>query len=247
MSSAPRISPPRREGGSLLIEVLVAAALLALLLTVLADAVGGALDRSEEIVAGYRDDPNLARDTEQSEAWQWGPQVSVVTWQPGPVLAVTAEGSGSADRTVGVWIDGWLLEEYSPADDGQFVIPAAQLRDRAGAEVVLRARGPDSPWGPPWRSVVPSPGVTWEGLAETPATLPETTEFETEAVRAVLHVANLANPAVECSGTVFTATAEPGGAPWLLEGTSRGLCTSAVDGHMQLWWAEGGRELDVYY
>lgn len=226
----------------MLLDVLVALLLLAVLLGPLVDGVLAttrrvdALEKSSAAVG-------VADANESALAfWNWGFGFAQAMWRPGPELVVQASRfDGQKDCRVGLWIQGWFLQEYAVDDAGSLSIGAATWHARSGQEVVLRSRLAGSTWGAPWRTVVPAADgvVAIAASALSPATHGPTSW--------ALHLACVAN-----SAPVLSWSDTQGGpldltAPFVRSLPPAGVRQASLGTLAQAWTQEEGRELDLYY
>jgi hypothetical protein len=234
------------DEGSMLIEVLVALVLVTLLLVPLANGVASAVGRAEDVQVRAQKMSGGSLDTEAMEAWDWGPEVVSAEWRPGPVLDLTFEACGDSDRVVGVWIDGWFLGEHSLDSDGGVHLTAPELGDCGGGELVVRVRESASPWGVPWRLIVP--GGTGTGPSSEPASgAAPSSAAKGETEESVAHTPGLSNPLIEFSWAADVAETEPGGLPFVVPVATVGRCEATLDDRTQSWLMEAARALDLYF
>ena len=246
------------SAGSILLEVVVAAALVGLIVGPLAvtfsnmveraraerqvaAAVGTAAGNSSAKAGASAGDP-------VGPPWEWGTRVLGAQWRPGPVLHVTlgADGSGAlAGGTVGLWVDGWQVAQVSVGSDGDGAVEATvdgrTWSGLAGHELVIRARETGGIWGAPWRLALPAAngadpqaGSADPGAAVDPMLVLHRPCVGTSTPRVSWSVAPLALPAFP----LLFAVREPDLAGW--SGVT-------IDGRSQWWWAEEGRSVDVYF
>lgn len=239
----------RSADGSILIEVLVALVVLSLFVVSLSQSINRMLGRAHELgsmVAAVETTAEAAHDGGMPGLWGWGPRVESAVWRPGPCLEVQVGCGGEAGAAVGVWTDGWLGEEHEPDQTGCVSVPSSQLVGLAGAELVIRARGPEGVWGPPLRTVVPDRMGDLSFLtAVTPVGGP-TTGLEYDGA-SLVHAPCRANPALDLPWLREGPPACLGGLLFLLPQATPGLCEAGLGGRNQWWPAEEGRAVDVYF
>jgi hypothetical protein len=246
-NSAPtRASAPANECGSILIEVVVAMVLVSLLIVSLASGVQSAADRAVALWAQAETIDSSGDASVGIGAWEWGATVATAGWAPGPTLEVCVGGTDGEGPVIGIWLNGWFLDEREPDDEGRVRVRASDLCDSVGAELVVRVREPGGTWGPPWRSVVP------EGDGGTPADTPAPQATASDAVtaaeqRTVAHLPVLATPALAISWADEPVGGEVDGATLMLPASSTGSCAVTLEERSQSWWMEAGRALDVYF
>lgn len=229
-------------GGFLLIEVVVAFVLLALFLGPLVGGFLAGTHRAAELQMSVGAANTAGRPVSTLVAWSWGPSLKRVTWRPRPELLVEVAGEGKfADGRVGLWVDGWYVQESTPGEAGSLRFQANMWSARMGHELTVRYRLQGGTWGPPWRTVVPGPdGVVRSSAGAGSGQVGGSGVW-------VLHspTASSGIPVLSWLG------ATPGGdAPGLP--VVRGLlpmgCQQASMGvGSQSWSQEEGRQLDVYF
>ena len=234
------------NGGIVLLEVMVALALVSLLVMPLATAVDGAVSRADTVRQRASEVVERTAGPDASKAWDWGPVVVDVKWHPGPVMDVRIGQAGGGDVLVGLWIDGWSLGERSVDETWSLRIGAVELGGLAGAEVVLRVRATEGRWGPPWRSVVADHLGGYSGIdlasLESPAL-----DGERGTQASVAHVPNLASLSPNVSWTTDDPTALATGPLFGLPPSTVGRCEIVFDCREQSWLMETDRALDIYF
>ena len=240
-----RDRPGHRDcAGTILIETLVALVLLAIAIGPLITTLLAAQARAAEVRSSTAT-PELA-DAAADDAWSWGPAVATAKWLPGPKLEVQAALPG--DCTLGLWLNGWFVDEEVFGGEGSLVIGSQTFPSSVqGAEVTLRVRRSDGGWGPPWRSLVPdlSGVLTAERTLQAPAVAKNAPTGE---ACTVLHPPAAANPGFQVSGESGAEVGLDG------SGLPRFLCAPPsvqqcvrLGSDTQAWQAEEGGALDVYF
>ncbi len=242
----------RGSSGFLLLEVMAAAVLLAVLIVPLTTGALAALGAADA-VRGQGE--NLAVAVEESnddEAWGWGPRVVCAAWTPGPVLDLSVQCRGDVSLTVGVWVDGWLLGEFVSDPDGSVSLRASEWAGAEGRELTVRARQGEGVWGAPWRSVVASREGEAPRLTAIDATAAEGGAGFLDDDLSVIHAPALANPEVRVDTAVGPVEVGPLGLPLLIGPSGAGRCDvglgpEAPGDRAQSWYAEKGRAVDLYF
>ena len=240
------------NSGFLLLEVMAAAVLLAVLIVPLTTGALAALGAADA-VRGQGE--NLAVAVEESnddEAWGWGPRVVCAAWTPGPVLDLSVQCRGDVSLTVGVWVDGWLLGEFVSDPDGSVSLRASEWAGAEGRELTVRARQGEGVWGAPWRSVVASIAGEAPRLTMIDATPAGDGASLADHDPSVVHTPALANPEVRVNTAVEPFEVGPLGLPLLIGPSGAGRCDLGLgsDGpeeRAQSWYAEKGRAVDLYF
>jgi hypothetical protein len=117
---------------------------------------------------------------------------------------------------------------------------AGVLSTKTGDELVVRARAPGGPWGPPWRSLVPG--------AEGEVALPDAAEIPAGAEhQVVVHAPAAGNAQLEASWEASPFEVGALGTPFMLWTSFSGPAAVNLDDSSQQWFMEAGRELDVYF
>jgi hypothetical protein len=239
--------------GSILLEVMVATLLVGILVVSLATAFFGVVGRTREA----REQASAAREGGRSpdaaSSWEWGPKVVAGWWRPGPILHLRVAGDigdgAEEGRSVGLWVDGWLVGERvveagevdaAPAGPHEMLIGPDPWGGFAEGELVVRVRDAGGPWGPPWRLAVP------DAAATTPATGPVLPSPSGQTA-AVAHrpVAGTSPLAVSWSAEVLSPTLF--GAPFIAAGGVQGWGGATLDERSQWWSMEEGRSVDLYF
>ncbi len=232
--------------GSILIEVVIAVLLAGLLVGELAAGFLGAEDRAAHVEAQAA---SVGPDTAASggDPWSWGPSVSWLCWDAGPVLRVGSRQRDRAEQLVaGLWADGWFLGEQGLGSDAGLTISAATWQEMQGRELVVRIRESEGEWGPPWRSVVPN--VYGDTGGEKAVGLPAAEQAGVLGGQAVaVHVPSLATAVLEASWSDHPQESVGLGAPLFLVPSTSGLSDIAVSDNVQSWFGEPGRAVDVYF
>ena len=258
-ASYPRRGPRGAAAGFLLVEVVVAVALLALLVAPLAGALQSAVDRAR----GVRDQPASplspfsgevslpALEDEAPPAWRWGAQVLSAKWGPGPTLGLLCTGNGvggaaaGTSLRVGIWLNGWFQGEETATEGSVLHIAREDWGARVGSELVVRVRAQDGVWGPPWRTVLP--GSDGELARELSAVKPSVTSAPLDGRESLVHLPALGNPRVSASAGVAQLERDAAGAVLILRSVAQGRADLALGELTQSWLARGGRWLDVYF
>lgn len=227
-----------RAEGIVLVEVMVAVALLSMLVVPLVTGVHSAL----RAASGVRDQSAglsaSAQDPAAHAGWEWGEALSAGDWQPGPTLDIHADSGGGTGRMVGLWADGWYLGEWIPGEDGRVQVGPSAWSDHAGGELVVRVRRSGGPWGPPWRLIIPSTdGLS--ALSEMSA--------DGGVGQTVAHAPALGNPGLRLSWMDATPEAIVDGLVFVFPFPSPGAYEVELDGRGQSWKIEGSREFDIYF
>ena len=249
----PRVRRRTSSGGgagSILLEVVLAAVLVGLIVVPLASAFAGTVERARAArqSAGAESGANGA---EGSEAWEWGPRVIAAWWHPGPALHVRISGVADgnvATAYVGLWADGWLVDEMAvPGDDagaapsaGELQVGAQTWTDLAGRELVIRVRAADGVWGPPWRLAVAAPS----GADPTPGS---PLDNPTSSPAVVVHRAGTGTSDLQASWSVRALASAPFDLVFPLDPAISGWGGATLDERSQWWWMEGGRSVDLYF
>jgi len=239
------------SGGSILLEVLVAALLVGLLAaplaTALAGMVGEARSLRQRVGGGQAGDAA----SQAAEGWEWGSRVIAGWWRPGPALHVRlsgAAGEGSTATEVGLWADGWLVADEVIPPSAQSGPPATDdvqmgpelWTELADSELVVRVRTPGGAWGPPWRLAVPESGGGNPGLG---AALPAPAEGPT----VVVHRPGVGTSSLNGSWSAAALTFPPFGLLFSLAPAIDGWGGATLDGRSQWWLLEEGRSVDLYF
>lgn len=232
-----------------MVEVLVALALLGVFVGGLSTTLTAAAEKARETRERLAEAPAVATGEETTnDPWSWGPRVVDGSWRGGPVLYLTVERPTAPGQEtqllVGLWVDGWLLEEATLAQEtgGPVVFEAPLWQGQAGKEVVVRIRYEDGLWGPPWRSLVPE-----DSSGEMPTTLcapPGGARLGGAGV--VIHSTRLSTvlPEVRVVQTVPPTCAGP---PSVYSAGPAGRWLAQLGDSLQCWRGEDGRTVDVYF
>ncbi len=234
------------NNGFVLAEVVVAMVLLAVLIGPLFSAAQSAFGTADGVRERAADLSTQTTTSGVGEAWDWGAGTASAAWLPGPVLQVKTERKQGSQPVVGLWVEGWFLGERAPDEDGSLSVKAPEWRDASGREIVVRTRYPGSPWGPPWRSIVPSPAGD-EPVVTPVDPVPADDDWPPVGGETIVHAPGLANPrvAVRPSGTLVEV--DPLGLLLPIPSVGSGRCDVAVGTSVQSWYTEAGRALDVYF
>ena len=236
--------------GSILLEVMLAAVLVGLVVVPLATAFAGEVEQSR-LVRQQASAAGQDVGSEASGAWEWGPRVTAAWWRPGPVLHVRI--SGPTDRSaaasyVGLWADGWLVEQtLVPADGdggatvaGELQVPAPTWSGLVDREVVIRVRAADGVWGPPWRLAV-------AGLVGGDPVLGSPLGVPSPGPTVVAHRPSVGTSSLSVSWSAGSLSSPPFGLLFVDDPAVSGWAGTTLDGWSQWWWMEGGRSVDVYF
>jgi hypothetical protein len=232
--------------GSILIEVVVAVALLGFLLMPLAGTALSATDRAhglrEQAVGVGADLPSEGT----LEAWDWGTRAMAAWWRPGPTLHVKTRGkdeqrsTGGPAVVVGLWVDGWFLGERSADAEGAVEVGPEVLSASVSRELVVRVRRPGTSWGPPWRSLVPGA----EGVVALPPSGQENAGVGGEVVA---HPPAAGTPDFRASWAGDGGDGGALGLPIVFQSAPPGPCGLSLGVFAQSWLMEAGRGLDMYF
>jgi len=231
--------------GFIMLEVMAAVALLGLVLGVLTTSLSGLLAGSRELREDLAEAAtSLALDSE-GDAWSWGPQVIDGRWGPGPVLYLQTgpweKAQPAGDVILGLWVDGWAIGEHvlDTARGNVVRVDAPSWQGRAGGELVVRVRAGQGVWGPPWRTVVPN--VEGGAVAIDPVRAGET------PAGVAVHGVGLGTLAPQLAVGGMPVSPMSLGAPTVFTHGTSGLWESRLEGRVQSWWGEEGRQIDVYH
>ena len=149
----------RHVNGFVLIEAIIAILILGVCLVSLAaglDRLSGALQRAEGRWVGGSGAAEV-----RGAGWDWGARVVRADWRTdGSLALLVLTGPAPTEVIVGIWLDGWLIDEVPVSADGVARVPAGAFVGReAYGEVIVRARTTSSGWGVPWRVVTPEVDV----------------------------------------------------------------------------------------
>lgn len=140
--------------GFTLIEVITALALVSVALLPMMSLFLAAYERllavGEE--EGGAEDETAARGSQSS--WEWSPSyVEEATWESGGLRLLIRVPVSEPTLEVGWWVDGWFggAEVVPASQGGRVLLPQLRIIPEA-AEVVVRVRVGDGPWGVPWRT-----------------------------------------------------------------------------------------------
>jgi hypothetical protein len=186
-------------------------------------------------------------DDEQGRAWAWGPAVLDAVWDLGPELKVSARAGGSQEVLVGVWADGWSIGEWATDGEDEVRLATAVWSDVVGKELVIRAREPQGPWGPPWRCIVPD---SWVALPVEGAAPPDegpSSGWKGEEDSAIVHVPSFSAPPSKASWTLAPVSGSALGLCFALAASGSGWCEVELGSRRQSWYSAEGRVLDVYF
>jgi hypothetical protein len=163
-------------------------------------------------------------------------------------LHVRVSGAGTASSessTVGLWVDGWLVEQVSlpggSGSSGEVTVSAGTWADLTGRELVVRGRTGDGEWGAPWRLAIPS------GSAGDPEKGAVAAQADAEPFVAVHRPTAGTSRA---SGSWDPDLVPLPAFPLLFvldEPRVLGWAGLTLDGRAQWWWREEGRSVDLYY
>ena len=247
---ARRRTLPAGAAGSILLEVVLAAVLVGLIVGTLATAFAGMVEQARAV----RQQPGAESGVSVaggSEAWEWGPRVIAAWWRPGPALHVRISGTpdgGGGTMCVGLWADGWPVDEMAvPGDDaggasnaGELQVGAPTWTDLSGQELVIRVRAADGAWGPPWRLAVavpsgadPAPGSPLGSPPSGPTV--------------VAHRPGMGTSTLQPSWSPGALTSAPFGLVFAPDPAVSGWGGATLDGRSQWWWMEEGRSVDLYF
>ncbi len=229
------------EDGLFLIEVLVAFLLLALFLGPLVGGVLAETHRAVDLQASAGKEDATDRPASTLAAWTWGRCLKRVTWRPGPELIVEVASAGLlADGSVGLWADGWYVQEYPPDETGSLRLPASVWSSRVGQELTVRYKLQGEAWGPPWRTVVPGP----DGVVKVSGA----SSGQAEASGSwILHPPSASSGVPVLSWLGGGANSGSASFPVVLGLPPVGCQQAGVGAGSQSWLQEEGRELDVYF
>ena len=231
----------RGEDGFFLIDMLVAFLLLALFLGPLVGGVLAETHRAADLRTSAEEEDVTSRPAETLAAWTWGPCLKRVSWLPGPELIIeVASARRPENGSVGLWADGWYVEECTPDATGSLRLPANVWSSKAGQELIVRYRLQGGTWGPPWRTVVPEPDGVVKSSGGTSGQADTSGSW-------VLHLPGASSGAPVLS---WLGLGVGGGVPTLpiVRGIPPVGCQQAgVGAGSQSWLQEEGRQLDVYF
>jgi hypothetical protein len=136
----------------------------------------------------------------------------------------------AGDAVVALWVDGWLVEERpASGQDAVSLTVAAGWSSGPPRELMVRVRGEEGPWGPPYRLLFGD---------DDPSGQPDAGALEGALM---LHLPQRGE---------FLVTSNDGtsslSAPIRLL-THDSPAALSVAGSSQAWLSEGARDLDVYF
>lgn len=241
-----------RQCGSILLEVMIGVILAGVLLVPLATSFGSAVGQTRDARGRTVAMGEGASGVGDLGGWEWGPRVIAAWWRPGPDLHVRISGGGEdrddGSRTVGLWVDGWLVEERTiqpmqtrgAEGSDETRVGLGLWNDLTGGELVIRVRGEAGAWGPPWRLSVA------EGSAADPA--PGSIGTATVALpEAVAHRPAAATSGLQVSWSAAPLRSPAFGEPFVVATDVGGWGSATLDGRTQWWWMEEGRCVDLFF
>lgn len=245
-----RWDPLAGGAGFVILEVLVAVVLVGLVVASLGAAFAASVEqaRTARRLAGAESE---AAGSDARTAWEWGPRVIGAWWRPGPVLHVrisaVADGSEALSH-VGLWADGWLIEEKIVGSDGvdeagatgEVQVDTQTWSGLTDHELMIRVREGDGVWGPPWRLAVAGPAGGDPALGSplgAPASGPTV----------VAHRPGTGSSSLMTSWSAGGLASPPFGVLFALDPAVSGWGGATLDGRSQWWWMEGGRSVDLYF
>jgi type II secretory pathway pseudopilin PulG len=243
-------SPLTGSGGFILLEVMVATVLVGLIVASLGTALAGTVERARTARHVAVTQSGRA-DADARRAWEWGPRVIAAWWRPGPVLHAKISGVGGGSAVgyyVGLWTDGWLVDEALVPGEGadgteatgELQVPAQTWSGRADRELVLRVRTAEGAWGPPWRLAVAGPGGGDPALG-SPLGVPPL------GPTIVAHRPGTGTSSLTTSWSAGALACPPFGLLFVLDPAVLGWEGATLDGRSQWWRMEDGRSADLYF
>lgn len=230
------------DAGSVILEAIVTFVLLTIALGPLVGTLLTLVDRSTCVQS--RLSSSLSREAAESPAsvvdrWGWGPLSGVASWGAGPSLIVTLSGLGTEKVSrVGVWVDGWPVLELDATGQTMLVVGSStQWLTGSGAELVIRARTTEGPWGPPLRTIVPGSSITASVPLENPSDAPAS---------ATVHYPVAGRLLLLLTGKQILDPAGPSAEPGLLPAISPGGAVVESTLASQSWVASPDRRVDLY-
>jgi prepilin-type N-terminal cleavage/methylation domain-containing protein len=234
--------------GLTMVEVMVAIVILGIAIGTLAGSAQRALSATvknrEKAADPLEGDAALVDTT----PWAWGPTIERATWAAGPVLSIRSGSGMGVGGVVGVWTDGWLVGDWRLSAGMELCLGPERWGwgDRAGEELVVRARAGNGAWGPPWRSVVPDSYGNG-----TPEAIGAPTESENVLeygdAGSVAHLRSCSNASLLASWTNEPVLRSLEGLVLVLSAQAPGVCRLESYGRCQAWVGSAGRGLDVYF
>ncbi len=230
------------QQGSVMLEAIVAFVLLAIALGPLVGTLLSLADRSTRVQSRLSSTSlgdEAGSPVPAVDRWTWGPRPGEVSWGDGPSLLVTLAGPGTEKvARVGVWVDGWPAAEVDVAGQTSLEVgSAAQWLGRPGAELIIRARTADGPWGPPFRTVVPGSSLTAAVPLEEVSDVPSS---------ATVHFPIAGRLLLLLSGQPVLDPAGPSAEPGLLPPLSPGAADVESTWPSQSWIVSPERRIDLY-
>jgi len=227
--------------GSIRLEALVAVVLLSLLIVPLAS---GIQSGTERVVSAAGQAAALSTEAfldVAADDWQFGARIEYARWSPGPSLELAATSGLDEACGVGFWLDGWLISETSLATGEPLRLASDSWSGLEGRELVMRARGDEGTWGPPWRTIVP------DASGET-AWNDSSIQNGSDAGEAAVHTGFACCPVVSTSWTGDLSASRVPLSPLVFPTPADDVaCGLQLGGSGQGWRAGPGRMLDLYF
>lgn len=233
--------------GFVLVEVMVATFLAVLLVVPLASSMQNLVTMARDLRSDAVDLTKQHAEGGRSAAWTWGPRVASAVWSFGPELEIALTSLEEATGIIGVWAEGWKVGEWEQKGESQLTLSSAVWSELGGRELLIRAREPQGPWGPPWRTIVPDAwGVlpAEDAAAQGTETLGEWAGGE-EAT--VVHVPSFCAPPLKASWTSSPVCGSALGLCFALSPSDAGWCELELGARRQSWFSADGLGLDVYF
>ncbi len=234
-----------RPGAFVLLEVMVAIALLGAVLgglvhgvQIARDAASSVREKSSTLSGQSLAGPSLGART-------WGHRVETASWATGPELTVRAGSGVGLGGTLGAWAGGWLLGEWEISDGGSARLGPSVWAGLEGRPLIVRVRSRQGAWGPPWRTLVP--GGEGGALASSAVTTLQSDPLGFLAAAVAVHTQAKSAPTFVASWAATPVDAELDGLVYLLTSSTAGVCVLESDGRLQSWLGQTERRLDVYF
>jgi hypothetical protein len=228
--------------GWVLLELLVALCLFGLAVAPLWAMLASQREAAIQLARAAADEDTAGEQEPEGLAWTWGaPQVRAVEWEAGGSPRARADGPNSpAGILLGVWVDGAFIGETEAESGGWTSLEVGLRRSLpADAQVVVRARIPEGPWGVPWRTEAPGSPAASSGGEVGP---------DDPAGWVTVHLPAAGEGSAEVTDSLRTTTTPvPVAGPSDVIPVSQGSVSTTTAARSQDFAVELGQHVDLYF